>query len=109
MFVVVASVLLIGAGGAAFVPLCFGVASICAAMGALAPREHKRVGDGDWDNFFDLYINVDTDAAINQVLSNFGAAITTNAASNEDKARLVNLSMLMLLFQVLSVLVVAAF
>lgn len=109
MFVILASVLFISVGGGVFVPLCFGVASVCAAIGALTPREHKRVGDGVWDNYFNLYISVEEDAATNQVLSNLGDAITVNAASNEDKARLVNLSMLLFLLQVLSTLVVAAF
>lgn len=109
MLVIVASILLLGVSDGAFVPLCFAVAGICAAIGALAPREHKRVGDGDWDNYFNLYISVEEDAAINQVLSNLGDAITVNAAMNEDKARLVNLSMLLFLLQVLSTLVVAAF
>jgi len=109
MLVIVASILLFGASSGVFVPLAFCVAAIGAAIGALAPREHKRVGDGDWDTFFNLYISVEADDAINQVLSNLGNAITVNAASNEDKARIVNLSMLMLLLQVLSTLIVAAF
>ena len=57
--------------------------------------------------FFNLYISVEADNAINQVLSNLGNAITVNAASNEDKARLVNLATFMLMFQVLSVLALA--
>lgn len=109
MLVIVASVLLLGASNGAFVPLCFGVGAICAAIGALAPREHKRVGDGDWDTFFNLYINVEVDDAINQVLSNLGIAITTNAASNEDKARILNLSMIVFMLQVLSTLIVLLF
>ena len=82
-------------------------ATVLSASGALMPRGHKRVGDGEWDNFFDLYINLEANDAINQVLSNLGDAITVNAATNEDKARLVNLSMMMLACQVLSVFVVA--
>jgi hypothetical protein len=102
-----ASVLLAFVSGMAIVPVAFMTATIAGALGALAPREHKRVGDGDWDAFFNLYISVEADNAINQVLSNLGNAITVNAASNEDKARLVNLATFMLMFQVLSVLALA--
>jgi len=105
--ILISSVLLALAGGLSIVPAAFMTATVLSALGALMPREHKRVGDGEWDNFFDLYINLEANDAINQVLSNLGDAITVNAATNEDKARLVNLSMMMLACQVLSVFVVA--
>ena len=105
--VLLASVLLALVSGLSLVPVAFMVSTMLSALGALAPREHTRVGDGKWDEFFDLYINVEADDAINQVLSNLGDAITKNAASNEDKARLVNLSVLLLACQVLSVFAVA--
>jgi len=105
--ILISSVLLALAGGLSIVPAAFMTATVLSALGALMPREHKRVGDGEWDNFFDLYINLEANDAINQVLSNLGDAITVNAATNEDEARLVNLSMMMLACQVLSVFVVA--
>jgi len=105
--VLLVSVLLVLVSGLSIVPTAFMVVTILSALGALSPRDHKRVGDGKWDEFFDLYINVEADDAINQVLSNLGNAIMVNAAANEDKARLVNLSVLLLACQVLSVLAVA--
>lgn len=105
--ILLASVLLAFASGMAIVPVAFMVATMLSVVGAVHPREHKRVGDGNWDTFFDLYINKEADEAINQVLSNLGNAITVNAATNEDKARLVNLATLMLVFQVLSILALA--
>ena len=105
--ILLSSVLLASAGGLSLVPAAFMVATMLSALGALMPRDHKRIGDGEWDNFFNLYINVEADDAINQVLSNFAESITKNAASNEDKARLVNLAAMLLVCQVLSVFLVA--
>ena len=105
--ILISSVLLALVGGLSIVPAAFMVATMLSALGAFMPREHKRVGDGVWDNFFDMYISLEANDAINQVLSNLGDAITVNAASNEDKARLVNLSMMLLVCQVLSAFMVA--
>ena len=105
--VLLASVLLALVSSLSLVPVAFMVAAMLSALGALVPRDHTRVGDGKWDEFFNLYINVEENDAINQVLSNFSDAITKNAAVNEDKARLVNLATLLLACQMLSVLAVA--
>lgn len=73
---------------------------------AVAPKETFHAGPDDWDKLCESYINQNSEACFNQVLSDYVEVIGKLLEINERKSRIVQISAVLFCVQVIGVMII---